>query len=149
MTGGKASLEPAFFRLQFELSLTYGEVYVAGTGGNIDAVALIFAPGQDFVVEYVYHSFYRISRRIRALTRRLASFALAALQRKYKLPALTRFRLKTHAGNAAVVDHARMSFSSPPFFVSTLLPSLSPVGPPHACPQSLAKILFSRTNVFG
>lgn len=54
MTGGKASLEPAFFRLQFELSLTYGEVYVAGTGGNIDAVALIFAPGQDFVVEYVY-----------------------------------------------------------------------------------------------
>ncbi|KLO08769.1 hypothetical protein SCHPADRAFT_908364 [Schizopora paradoxa] len=51
MTGGKASLEPAFFRLQFELSLTYGEVYVAGTGGSIDAVALIFAPGQDFVVD--------------------------------------------------------------------------------------------------
>ncbi len=54
MTGGKSSLEPAFFRLQLELSLNYGEVYIAGTGGSIDAVALVFAPGQDFLVEYVY-----------------------------------------------------------------------------------------------
>jgi len=51
MTGGKSSLEPAFFRLQLELSLNYGEVYIAGTGGSIDAVALVFAPGQDFLVD--------------------------------------------------------------------------------------------------
>ena len=54
MTGHKVNLEPAFFRFQLELSIEYGEVYTAGVGGNIDSVALIFAPGQDFVVECVF-----------------------------------------------------------------------------------------------
>lgn len=51
MTGGRVALEPAFFKFQLDLCILSGEVYTCGTGNNIDGVALVFGPGQDFVQE--------------------------------------------------------------------------------------------------
>lgn len=55
MTGGRSSLEAPFFRSQLDLCLTQGEVFVAEQAGGIVGVLFVYAPGQDFVQEYVVY----------------------------------------------------------------------------------------------
>lgn len=56
MTGGRSSLEAPFFRSQLDLCLTQGEVFVAEQAGGIIGVLFVYAPGQDFVQEYVVYA---------------------------------------------------------------------------------------------
>lgn len=55
MTGGRSSLEAPFFRSQLDLCLQQGEVHVAEQAGSIVGVLFVYAPGQDFVQEYVLY----------------------------------------------------------------------------------------------
>lgn len=98
MTGGRSSLEAPFFRSQLDLCLTQGEVFVAEQAGGIIGVLFVYAPGQDFVQEYVVYLVLRqppfsYSRRNDTIS-----------QPEQSLYTVARLCVEAHRRDAAMVD---------------------------------------------
>lgn len=99
MTGGRSSLEAPFFRSQLDLCLTQGEVFVAEQAGGIVGVLFVYAPGQDFVQEYVVY-LVLIQPLFLYLRRRNGTIS----QPEQPLYTVARLCVEAHRRDAAMVD---------------------------------------------